>query len=105
MYVTLEDLNVKGMMSNRHLSRHVQDQMFRETRKWIEWECQKERIPCIIADRWYASSKICHQCGHKKDNLRLSDRIYRCDICGYTADRDFNASLNLKQYGLEHIYA
>lgn len=105
MFVILENLNVKGMLLNKHLARSIQEQTFRETRKWMEWECQKKQIPVVIADQWFASSKLCSHCGHKKTDLKLKDRIYRCDKCGYQSDRDFNASLNLKQYGLEHLYA
>lgn len=103
MFVVLEDLHVKGMLSNKHLARSIQEQMFREIRKWMEWECLKKQIPVVIADRWFASSKRCYACGHKKKDLTLKDRVYKCDKYGYTNNRDLNAALNLKQYGLEHL--
>lgn len=93
-YVTIEDLNVSGMMKNKHLSKAVAGQKFYEFRTKLINKCKECGIEVRIANRWYPSSKICHDCGCIKNNLKLSDRIYTCD-CGYTADRDFNASLNL----------
>ena len=94
-YITIEDLNVKGMMKNKHLSKAVASQKFNEFRTKLEAKCKEYGIELRIADRWYASSKICHKCGNIKENLRLSDREYICE-CGYHADRDYNASLNLR---------
>lgn len=95
-YITIEDLNVKGMMKNRHLSKAVKDQSFYHFRTKLEWKCKEKGIELRLADRFYPSSKRCHKCGHKNMELRLSDRIFHCKECGYTADRDFNASLNLR---------
>ena len=94
-YITIEDLNVKGMMKNRHPSKAVASQKFYEFRTKLEAKCKELGIELRIVDRWYPSSKLCHECGCIKSDLKLSDRIYKCE-CGYRADRDFNASLNLK---------
>jgi putative transposase len=97
-YIVLEDLNVKGMMKNRHLSKAVQQQCFGEFRRQIEYKAEWNNIPVIIADRFFPSSKLCSCCGNIKKDLKLSDRIYRCN-CGNVIDRDYQAALNLKRYG------
>ena len=94
-YITIEDLNVKGMMKNKHLSKSVASQKFYEFRIKLEAKCRELGIELRIADRWYPSSKLCHECGRIKKDLKLSDREYVCE-CGYRADRDFNAALNLR---------
>ena len=94
-YITIEDLNVKGMMKNRHLAKAVASQKFYEFRTKLKAKCNENGIELRVVDRWYPSSKICHCCGTIKKDLKLSDRIYRCD-CGYVEDRDFNAALNLR---------
>ncbi len=94
-YITIEDLNVKGMMKNRHLSKAVASQKFYEFRTKLKAKCNENGIELRVVDRWYPSSKMCHCCGTIKKDLKLSDRIYRCD-CGYVEDRDFNAALNLR---------
>ena len=94
-YITIEDLNVKGMMKNRCLSKAVASQKFYEFRTRLKAKCDENGIELRVADRFYPSSKICHHCGSVRKNLKLSDRIYRCE-CGYVADRDLNAALNLK---------
>ena len=94
-YITIEDLNVKGMMKNRCLSKAVASQKFYEFRTRLKAKCDENGIELRVADRFYPSSKTCHHCGSVMKNLKLSDRIYRCE-CGYVADRDFNAALNLK---------
>lgn len=94
-YITIEDLNVSGMMKNRHLSNAVASQKFYEFRTKLEAKCRETGIELRIVDRWYPSSKLCHECGCVKTNLKLSDREYVCE-CGYRADRDYNASLNLR---------
>ena len=97
-FICIEDLNVSGMMKNRHLSKTVQQQGFYEFRRQIEYKSVWNNIPVIIADRFYPSSKLCSCCGNIKKDLKLSDRIYKCE-CGNVIDRDFQASLNLKDYG------
>ena len=97
-FICIEDLNVSGMMKNKHLSKSVQQQGLYEFRRQIEYKSDWNHIPVIIADRYFPSSKLCICCGTIKKDLKLTDRIYRCD-CGNTIDRDFQASLNLKMYG------
>ena len=97
-FVCIENLNVKGMMKNKHLSKAVQQQYFGEFRRQIEYKSEWNNIPVIIADRFFPSSKLCSCCGSIKKDLKLSDRIYKCE-CGNVIDRDYQASLNLKKYG------
>ena len=97
-FICIEDLNVSGMMKNRHLSEAVQEQGLSEFRRQIEYKAKWNNIPVIIADRFFPSSKMCSCCGHIKKDLKLSDRIYKCE-CGNIINRDFQASLNLKKYG------
>ena len=97
-FICIEDLNVSGMMKNRHLSKAIQQQGLYEFRRQIEYKSNWNDITVTIADRYFPSSKLCSCCGSIKKDLKLSDRIYRCD-CGNVIDRDFQASLNLKQYG------
>ena len=94
-YIAIEDLNVSGMMKNRPLSKAIASQKFYEFRAKLKTKCDDNGIELRIVDRWYPSSKMCHCCGRVMKGLKLSDRIYRC-ACGYVADRDFNASLNLR---------
>lgn len=97
-FICMEDLNVSGMMKNRHLSKAVQKQGFYEFRRLIKYKSEWNNIPVIIADRFFPSSKLCSCCGNIKKDLKLSDRIYKCE-CGNIIDRDFQACLNLKMYG------
>ena len=94
-YITIEDLNISGMMKNKHLSKAVASQKFYEFRTKLKAKCDANGIELRVVDRFYPSSKLCHCCGSIKKDLKLSDRIYRCS-CGYVEDRDFNASLNLR---------
>ncbi|MEE5992502.1 MAG: transposase [Oscillospiraceae bacterium] len=96
MWITLENLNIRGMMKNRHLSKAIAQQKFFEFRTKLTAKCKECGIELRLVDRFYPSSRLCHQCGCIKSDLKLSDRIYLCSKCGYTADRDFNASLNLR---------
>ena len=94
-YITIEDLNVSGMMKNRHLSKAVASQKFYGFRSRLKAQCDANGIELRVVDRFYPSSKLCHCCGQIKKDLKLSDRVYRCS-CGYVEDRDFNAALNLR---------
>ena len=94
-HITIEDLNVSGMMKNRHLSKAVASQKFYEFKTKLLAKCKETGIELRIVDRWFPSSKTCHCCKSIKKDLKLSDRIFRCD-CGYIEDRDFNAALNLR---------
>ena len=97
-FICLEDLNVSGMMKNKHLSKAVQQQGFYEFRRQIEYKSKWKNIQVIIANRFFPSSKLCSCCGSIKRNLKLSERIYKCE-CGNVMDRDYQAALNLKKYG------
>ena len=94
-YITIEDLNVKGMMKNRHLSKAVASQKFYEFRIKLQAKCNENGMELRVANRWYPSSKTCHCCKNIRKDLKLSDRIFKC-ACGYIKDRDFNAALNLR---------
>ena len=98
-FICIEDLNISGMMKNRHLSKAVQQQCFYEFRRQIEYKASWNNIKVVIANRFYPSSKTCYCCGNVKKDLKLSDRIYKCECCGNTIDRDYQASLNLQRYG------
>lgn len=86
------------MMKNRHLSKALQQQGFYEFRRQIEYKSVWNHIKVILADRFFPSSKLCSCCGNIKRDLKLSDRIYKCE-CGNVMDRDYQAALNLKRYG------
>ena len=94
-YITIEDLNVSGMMKNRHLSRAIAESEFYYFRALLERKCSEFGIQLRLADRYYASSKTCSHCGHVKRDLKLSDRVYVCSECGLVIDRDYNAAINL----------
>lgn len=94
-YITIEDLNVSGMMKNKHLSKMISNQKFFEFRTELTAKCKQNNIELRVADRWYPSSKTCSQCGKVNKGLKLKDRVYKCE-CGLSIDRDLNASLNLK---------
>jgi putative transposase len=94
-YITIEDLNISGMMKNKHLSKAISQQKLYEFMTKLTNKCHQNNIELRIADRWFPSSKICNCCGNVKKDLKLSDRTYIC-TCGYVADRDYNASLNLR---------
>ena len=95
--ITIEDLNVRGMMKNRHLSKSVAQQKFYEFRVKLTNKCQQNGIELRIVDRWYPSSKLCSCCGNIKKDLKLSDRIYICNECDLVIDRDLQASINLRE--------
>ena len=95
-FIVIEDLNVSGMMKNRHLSKAVAQQKFFEFKTKLISKCKENNIELRIVDRWYPSSKTCHNCGHIKKDLKLKDRTYICSECGYVEDRDINASFNLR---------
>lgn len=96
--VVMEDLNISGMMKNKHLSESIQEQKFYEFIRQMKYKCKFNGIEFVSADRFYPSSKICSSCSSKKEELKLKDRIYVCDECGLEIDRDKNASINLGNY-------
>jgi len=93
--VVAEDLNVTGMISNRRLARAVSDQGFGEARRMLAYKAEREGGRLVVADRWYPSSKLCSACGWRKPSLTLAERLFRCEACGHTGDRDVNAARNL----------
>ena len=95
-FITMEDLNVKGMMKNKHLAKAVAAQRFNLMLTKLKRKAQIIGIEFRTVDRFYPSSKTCHTCGHTNKGLKLKDRVYICPKCGYTEDRDFNAALNLR---------
>lgn len=99
-HIIIEDLNVSGMMKNRHLSKKIAHCSFYEIRRQLEYKCLNNGIELIVADRWFPSTKTCSCCGSVKDKMSLSQRTYSCDECGIELDRDFNASLNLKNLAI-----
>ena len=96
--IVIEDLNVKGMLKNKHLAKHVQNAMFHEFRRQLEYKCLQYGIYLVVADRFYPSSKTCSYCGSIKSDLKLKERVYKCDSCGLEKDRDLNAAENLAYY-------
>lgn len=96
--VVMEDLNVIGMMKNRHLSKAIQEQCFAEFIRQMQYKCEWNGIEFVQVDRFYPSSKTCSCCGAIKHDLRLRDRVYVCAECGAEIDRDYNAAINLSRY-------
>lgn len=97
--IVMETLNIKGMMKNKHLSKAIGQQKLYEFKRQIQYKCQKYGIEFVEVDTWYPSSKTCSCCGAIKSDLRLKDRVFKCD-CGLALDRDLNAALNLANYQL-----
>ena len=98
--IGIEDLNIKGMMSNRHLARSIADMSFFEFRRQLEYKTEMRGGIVVVADRWFASSKTCSNCGDKLESLSLSVRQWTCPACGKNHDRDVNAAINLKHYAV-----
>ena len=96
--IVVEDLKVSNMLKNKYLAKHIGPQGFYEIRKMLEYKCAKFGIEFIVANKFYPSSKLCSNCGHKKDKLHLFERTYLCSNCGFKCDRDLNASYNLANY-------
>ena len=94
-YIAIEDLNVKGMMKNRHLVKDVSNCSFYTIKKHLIRKATERQIPVRLVDRFYPSSRLCSTCGNYKPDLKLSQRVYYCCNCGNTIDRDFNASINI----------
>lgn len=100
--ITIEDLNVKGLAKNRRMSRAIHDAGWGYLREMIEYKAKLRNGTVVVAHAFFPSSKTCSCCGTVKDNLALSERIFTCE-CGWSADRDFNAALNLNQYGRDRL--
>lgn len=101
--LVIEDLNVSGMLANRKLSKAIADMGFYEFRRQLEYKCSLYGSELIVVDRFFASSKNCSHCGVKKESLSLSERVFRCTVCGFECDRDLNAALNLERYAMSSI--
>lgn len=101
--VIMEDLNVKGMMKNKHLSRSIAEMGFYDFIRIMKYKCEESGIKFFQVDRFFPSSKTCSQCGCIHKGLKLSDRTFECPECGFTIDRDFNAAMNLERYFDSHI--
>ena len=101
--ICIEDLNVKGMLQNHKLSKSVQELSLYEFRRQLEYKCKFYGRQLIVIDRFYPSSKTCHQCGHINKNLKLSEREWICPECSQIIDRDYNAALNILDEGLRQI--
>lgn len=97
--VVMESLNIKGMMKNKHLSKAIAKQCLYEFKRQMQYKCEFNGIEFVQSDKWFPSSKLCSCCGNIKKDLKLSDRVYKCE-CGNVMDRDFQASLNLSRYKL-----
>ena len=105
-YICIEDLKVSNMMKNKNLSRRISEQGWREFRTMLEYKAERNDCKIITVDRWFPSSQICSLCGNVlqgKDKLKLSQRVYHCHECGNKIDRDYNAAVNLKLYGMRSI--
>lgn len=95
--IGIENLNVSGMMANHKLAKAIQDMGFYEFKRQLEYKCKLYGSTLVVVDQWYPSTKTCSQCHTEKDSMPLSERVFRCDNCGFTCDRDLNASFNLEQ--------
>ena len=101
--VIMEDLNVKGMMKNKHLAKAISEMGFYDFIRIMKYKCEESNIKFFQANRFFPSSKTCSHCGCIHKGLKLSDRIFECPSCGFTTDRDFNAAVNLERYFDSHI--
>ena len=96
--IVMEDLNIKGMMKNKHLSKAIAQQGLYEFKLMMQYKCERQGTEFVEADKWYPSSKTCSECGYVKTKLSLSEREFKCECCGAVIDRDKNASINLSRY-------
>ena len=96
--IVVEKLKVSNMLKNKYLAKHIGPQGFYEIRKMLEYKCEKYGIEFVVANTFYPSSKLCSNCGHKKNKLSLFERVYTCVKCNFECDRDLNASYNLANY-------
>ena len=96
--VIMEDLDIVDMMKNKHLSKAIKEQCFHEFIRQMRYKCEWRGIEFVQANRFYPSSKTCSCCGNIKRDLKLKDRVYKCDVCGLVIDRDYNAAINLSRY-------
>ena len=104
-YITIEDLKVSNMIKNKHLSKAIQEQNFYSIKLKLINKCKERNIELRLVDRFYPSSKLCSCCGNIKRDLKLNDRVYKCNNCGFKIDRDYNASINLEKAQVYRIIA
>lgn len=105
-YICIEDLKVSNMMRNKNLSKSIAEQGWREFRTMLEYKAERNDCKIITADKWFPSSQICSCCGNVlqgSDKIKLSQRVYHCHECGNKIDRDYNAAVNLKLYGMRFV--
>ena len=102
--ICIEDLNVSGMLSNHKLAKAISDTSFSMFRSMLEYKCNWYGKKLVVIDRFYPSSKTCSKCGWKKEDLTLSDRVFKCENCGIEIDRDLNASINIERVGVDILY-
>lgn len=102
--ICIEDLNASGMLSNHKLAKAISDTSFYQFRSMLEYKCKWYEKSLVVIDRFYPSSKTCSNCGWKKEDLTLSDRIFKCEKCGIEIDRDLNAALNIERVGVDILY-
>ena len=96
--IVMENLNISGMMKNKHLAKAIAQQNFGTFKEYMKYKCELNSVEFVQADRFFPSSKLCSCCGNIKKDLKLSDRTYICLECGLIIDRDLNASINLSKY-------
>lgn len=97
--ISIEDLNVAGMVKNHGLAQSIQDAAFAEFRRQLTYKTARTGTRLHVIDRWHPSSKTCSNCGTVKTKLSLSERVYHCDKCGLSIDRDLNAAINIQVAG------
>lgn len=102
--ICIEDLNVSGMLSNHKLAKAISDTSFSMFKSMLEYKCNWYGKELVVIDRFYPSSKTCSKCGWKKEDLTLSDRVFKCENCGIEIDRDLNAAINIQRVGVDILY-
>ena len=102
--ICIEDLNVSGMLSNHKLAKAISDTSFSMFRSMLEYKCNWYGKELVVIDRFYPSSKTCSKCGWKKEDLTLSDRVFKCENCSIEIDRDLNAAINIQRVGVDILY-
>lgn len=102
--ICIENLNVSGMLSNHKLAKAISDTSFSMFRSMLEYKCNWYGKELVVIDRFYPSSKTCSKCGWKKEDLTLSDRVFKCENCGIEIDRDLNAAINIQRVGVDILY-
>jgi putative transposase len=102
-YIFMEDLNVKGMLKNHKLAKAIQFQSWYKFKEVLKYKALWNDQKVVSIDRWTPSTKTCHKCGYKNENLTLNDRSWTCPDCNTYHDRDINAAINIKQFGIKQL--